>query len=260
MLDSRSLEARRLSPAAVAAAVLAAALASWLVAVDRMDGMDMGPGTDLGSFPFFLGVWVTMMAAMMLPSALPMVLLFQRVSAGRRAADKAAVSTSVFVLSYLLVWTAFGLVAFAAYRGVKALDLSFLAWDREGPIVAGVAVGVAGLYELSPLKRVCLHHCRGPLHFLLGGWKDGTRGAIAMGVEHGAFCAGCCWGLMIVLFALGVMSITWMLVVAAAIFAQKVVPFGDGLRWPLAAALVAAGVWIAVAPGSVPGLVQPMSM
>lgn len=236
---------------------LPAALACWIVALGRMRGMDMGPGTSLGSLPFFVGVWVTMMAAMMLPSALPMVLLFDRVARERRRRGGAGPGTAVFVASYLLVWTAFGLAAYGAYRGVAAAGLGFLAWGRQGPLVAGAAVAAAGLYELTPLKRACLRHCRGPLHFVLGGWKDGTRGALAMGAEHGAYCVGCCSGLMVILFALGVMSVTWMVVVTAVVFAQKVPPFGARLHLPLALALVGLGVWIAVDPGSVPGLTVP---
>jgi predicted metal-binding membrane protein len=242
---------RRLSPTALAVGLVAVALACWIVTAQRMQGMDMGPGTRLGSAPFFLGAWVTMMAAMMLPSALPMILLYDRVS--RRAA-----ATAVFVLSYLAVWAGFGAVAYGVYRAVRALDPAFLAWGRQGPVVAGVAIAAAGLYELTPLKRVCLRHCRGPLHFVLGGWKPGVRGAVRMGTEHGAWCAGCCWGLMVILFALGVMSLTWMLVVAAVVFAQKVLPFGARLVRPGSLALVGLGLWVALAPGSVPGLVQPM--
>jgi predicted metal-binding membrane protein len=243
----------RLSTAALAAGLIAAALACWIVTAQRMRGMDMGPGTDLGSVSFFLGAWVTMMAAMMLPAALPMVLLFDRVS-------RRATSTAIFVLSYLAVWAAYGAAAYLVYRGVRALGPGFLAWHRQGPIVAGVFIAAAGLYEVTPLKRVCLRHCRSPMHFVLGGWKPGTRGAVLMGMEHGAWCAGCCWGLMVILFALGVMSVTWMLVVAAVVFAQKVLPFGARLAWPLAAALVALGIWVAVDPGSVPWLVQPATM
>lgn len=258
MLDHLQLPAaRRASAATLAASMLAAALVAWIVALQRMDGMDMGPGTDLGSFPFFLGAWVTMMAAMMLPSALPMVLLFHRIGAAQRERGRPAAPTGVFVLSYLAVWTAFGIASYGLYRGVQSLDLGVLAWDRQGPIVAGVTVAAAGLYELTPLKRACLRHCRGPMHFVLGGWKPGTRGAVAMGAEHGAWCAGCCWGLMVILFTLGVMSLTWMLVVAGVIFAQKVLPWGQRLHWAFAAVLVALGIWIAVDPGSVPGLVQP---
>jgi len=243
----------------VGAVLIAVALVSWVVAADRMRGMDMGPGTGLGSLPFFLGVWVTMMAAMMLPAALPMVQLFDRIARDRRNAGKAAPRTAIFVAAYLSVWVAYGLVAFGVYRGIGAARWSFIAWDRHGPLVAGAAVAAAGAYELTRLKRACLKHCRGPMHFILGGWRPGNRGAFLMGVEHGGFCVGCCFGLMLILFALGAMSLTWMALVALVVFAQKALPHADALRLPLAAALLGLGVWIALAPGSVPGLTAPMT-
>jgi predicted metal-binding membrane protein len=222
-----------------------------------MRGMDAGPGTDLGGLGWYVGVWVTMMAAMMLPSVAPMVLLFDRVSAQRARDGRPHVPTWVFAASYFLVWTVYGLAAYGLYRGIRSLDVGFLAWNHEGPYVAGALVALAGLYELTPLKSVCLRHCRSPMHFVLGGWRDGVRGAIRMGAEHGAYCVGCCWGLMLVLFALGVMSLFWMAVVAALIFAQKVLPYGDRLARVFAVAFVAFGIWIAAAPGTVPGLTQP---
>src|SRR6266581_9607602 len=136
-----------------------------------------------------------MMAAMMLPSVAPMVLLFDKVSEERARRGRAAVSTWIFVASYFAVWIAYGLAAYGLYRGIKSLDLGFLDWDRGGPYVVGGLVFSAGIYELTPLKNVCLRHCRSPLHFVLGGWRDGVRGAIRMGVEHGAYCVGCCLGL-----------------------------------------------------------------
>jgi len=248
---------RRVSTAAVWLAVTAAALVCWILTVDRMDGMDMGPGTPLGSFPWFLGLWVTMMAAMMLPSALPMVLLFARVSQGKRERGGSAPPTALFAASYLAVWTVYGVGAFALYRGIHAGHFGFLAWSRDGAYVAGAAVALAGLYELTPLKRACLRHCRGPMHFVLGGWRDGAAGALRMGVEHGGYCVGCCWGLMVILFSLGVMSLAWMGIVAALIFAQKVLPGGDRAQPLLAVALVGLGAWIALDPGSVPLLHVP---
>jgi predicted metal-binding membrane protein len=240
-----------------AALLIGGALVAWIVTVQRMSGMDMGPGTNLGGLGWFVGIWVTMMAAMMLPSVAPMVLLFDRVSEEKARRGTAYVPTWIFVASYLAVWTVYGLAAYALYRGVRALDLGVLHWDRGGPYIAGTVVALAGLYELTPLKTVCLRHCRSPMHFVLGGWRDGVGGAVRMGVEHGAYCVGCCWGLMIVLFALGVMSLFWMAVVAALIFAQKVLPYGDRLARVFAVAFVAFGIWIAAAPGSVPGLNEP---
>jgi predicted metal-binding membrane protein len=201
-----------------------------------------------------------MMAAMMLPSVAPMVLLFDQVSEQRARQNQHFVPTWIFAASYLAVWTVYGLTAYAIYRGIRALDIEFLDWSRGGPYVVGALLAIAGLYELTPLKNICLRHCRSPLHFVLAGWRDGTGGAIRMGAEHGAYCVGCCWGLMLVLFALGVMSILWMAVVAALIFAQKILPRGEVLARVFAVAFVATGIWVATAPSTVPGLTQPSSM
>jgi predicted metal-binding membrane protein len=243
----------------LSALVLGAALVTWILIVLRMRGTDAGPGTDLGGLGWYLGVWVTMMAAMMLPSVAPMVLLFDKVSAERARRGRAVVPTCIFASSYFAVWTLYGLAAYGVYRGVRSLHLEFLDWDRGGPYVVGALLLLSGAYELTPLKTVCLRHCRSPMHFVLGGWRNGIGGALRMGSEHGAYCVGCCWGLMVVLFGLGVMSIAWMAVVAALIFMQKTLPYGDRLTRVFAVAFVAAGVWIAIAPGSVPGLTQPDS-
>lgn len=246
-----------LRPIPLATAVLGVALLAWVVTVERMRGMDMGPGSELGSLPWFLGVWVTMMAAMMLPSAAPMVLTYATIARDRARRGREHVPTWIFVCGYFAVWGAFGLVAFAIAAAVRALDPAFLGWDEQGPLVVGAAIVAAGVYELTPLKRLCLEHCRGPLHFVLGGWRDGYAGALRMGAAHGLYCVGCCWGLMLVLFAVGVMSIFWMAVVAAVIFAEKVLPAGGRLKGAIALGLVALGLWIAIAPSSVPGLQEP---
>jgi len=234
--------------------VLGIALVTWLVAALRMRGMDMGPGSDLGAFGWYISIWVTMMAAMMLPSALPMVLLFDRVSRERSKRGQASVSTWLFVASYLAVWTLYGLVAYGLYRGIAGLHLGFVAWSRGGPYIAGALVASAGLYELTPLKSACLRQCRSPMHYVLGGWLPGRRGAIRMGMGHGASCVGCCAGLMLILFALGAMSLFWMAALAILIFVEKVLPFGAALSRTVAICIVALGVWVALAPGSVTGL------
>src|SRR3982751_919142 len=155
-------------PLAPTVVVLAGALVAWIITIERMRGMDAGPGTDLGALGWYVGIWVTMMAAMMLPAAAPTVLMFSRVRPGAHA--------WVFVLGYLLAWTGYGLAAYALYRGIRASAPSFLAWEERGPWVAGGALAAAGLYQLTPLKAACLHHCRSPLHFLLHA-RSGRLGA-----------------------------------------------------------------------------------
>jgi predicted metal-binding membrane protein len=241
--------------ATLAATLLAGTLAAWIVTVERMRGMDAGPGTDLGGLGWFVGIWVAMMAAMMLPSVAPTVLLFARVSReqARRGRDR-LVPAWLFVAGYLAVWTAAGLAAYGVSGGT-----GWLAWDGAGPYVAGVALAAAGVYQLTPLKDVCLRHCRSPLHFLFHAWRGGRLGAVRMGAEHGAYCLGCCWGLMVALFAVGVMSLFWMGVLAAVILLEKLAPGGRGLSRVFAVALVGLGIWVSAAPASVPGLVQPNS-
>jgi predicted metal-binding membrane protein len=235
----------------VTAALLGAALAAWIVAVQQMRGMDAGPGTDLGAFGWFIGIWLTMMAAMMLPSTAPVVLLFSRLRGGAH--------TSAFVVGYLVAWTLYGAAAYAVYRGLRGSAPSFVSWDERGPWVAGCALAAAGLYELTPLKAACLRHCRSPLHFLVGG-RPGRIGALRAGVGHGGYCIGCCSGLMLALFALGVMSLAWMALVAAAILVEKALPRGDAFARPLGITLVAVGIWVAASPATVPGLTQPSHM
>jgi len=247
---------RALRPGVVAV-LIGGTLAAWVLVVARMRGMDAGPGTDLGSAGWYLGIWVTMMAAMMLPAVTPMVLLFSKAASG--SARRPGLTTALFAVGYLIAWTAFGVVAYLLFRLVRGLDPSFLAWDRAGPEVAGAAIALAGIYQLTPLKRVCLRHCRTPLSFLMHHWHGGSLGAVRMGIVHGAWCVGCCWALMVVLFAVGVMSITWMVVIAAIVFAEKVLPVGERVAQALAVVLVALGIWVAVAPDSVPGLTRPGS-
>jgi predicted metal-binding membrane protein len=247
----------RLDALTTAVLLVGAALVTWIVTIDRMRGMDAGPGTDLGAFGWYVGVWATMMAAMMLPSAAPMVLLFSRISSERARRGQSFVSTWIFVLGYLAAWTTFGAAAYGIYRLVTWVDLGFLDWDRGGRYVAGGALVAAAVYQLTPLKTICLRHCRSPLHYVLGGWRTGRLGALRMGTEHGAYCVGCCWGLMLVLFALGVMSVVWMAIVAALIFAEKVLPLGAGLSRVFAVCFAALGIWVASAPASVPGLTLP---
>ena len=205
-----------------------------------MWGMDAGPGTDLGGLGWYLGIWVTMTAAMMLPSAAP--------AAGQVARLARRFPTLLFVAGYLAVWTAYGLAAYGVFRLLTSFDTGWLAWDAGGPYVAGSVLVAVGLYELTPLKQISLRRCRSPEH---------PTSAIGSGVDHGIDCVGCSGGLMIALFVLGVMSLLWMALVAAVIFVEKVLPHGPRLSRVFAVAFVALGIWLAASPGSVPGLIQP---
>src|ERR1700686_4336541 len=240
---------------ALPASLLGVGLLTLAATIYLMDGMVSGPGAELGQFAWFIGAWVLMMAAMMLPSVSPMALTFARVTGERSKKGQAAfVPTWIFILGYFAAWTAFGLAAYLIDHLIRSLELAWLAWDREGPMAAGVAIAAAGLFQLTPLKRVCLTHCRSPLDFFLGSWREGAGGALRMGLHHGLLCVGCCWGLMLVLFAVGVMSLFWMALIAVLIFVEKVFRVGPRLAPVFGAVLMAWGLWIAIAPTTVPGL------
>ena len=236
------------------ALLLALAAVAWWSTADRMSGMDAGPGTALGALGWFLGVWVVMMAAMMLPSVAPTVALYAQIA--RRRAPTAPL---VFALGYLAAWAAAGLLAYALFDVAKALLGDQLGWDGAGHWVAGGTLIVAAAYEVTPAKDACLGHCRSPLGFLSRSWSDGLSGAFTMGARHGAWCLGCCWALMASLFALGVMSLTWMAIVAAIIAVQKMLPWPRVATYGTAVVLVVVGVLLIAAPDAIPGLTVPGS-
>jgi len=216
----------RATPAATAAALtgtLGLAAACWVIAVWQMNGMDMGTATRLGSFGTFIAVWAAMMAAMMLPGAAPAVLRRAQAGGGVRAVP-------LFIGPYLAVWALVGAAVYALYR-------------PHGPVAAGAVTIAAGAYEFTPLKRHFRRRCR-----------DSVRS----GLEFGPCCAGSSIGLMAMLVALGVMSVTWMSVIAILVLAQKLLPAKAAVDVPLALAIVGLGIWIILAPSSVPGLVPPM--
>jgi predicted metal-binding membrane protein len=240
---------------APAALLLALAAGCWAITAERMRGMDMGPGTDLGGFGWFAVVWATMMAAMMLPSLVPMALAYARASRDG-SAPAPVVGTALFAAGYLLTWVGAGVLAYALVEGVRSLDASWLAWDRGGPYVAGGVIVGAALYELTPLKSACLRHCRNP-ELLAREWRPGLPGALSMGLRHGGFCVGSSWALMAALFALGAMSLTWMVVVAALVALEKLLPsrkLAIGTTFVLVALL---GLTVALAPEQVPALTIP---
>jgi predicted metal-binding membrane protein len=213
---------RTAATAAAFAATLGLAAASWVVAVRQMHGMDMGVATRLGSFASFIAVWVVMMAAMMLPSAAPAVV--------RRTQAGGARAALLFVGSYLAIWALVGAAVYALYR-------------PHGSVAAGALTVAAGVYEFTPLKRHFRRCCR-----------DSLRSGFAFGL----CCAGSSIGLMLVLVAVGVMSVIWMTVIAVLVLVQKLLPAKAAIDVPLALEIVGLGLWIVLAPSSVPGLVLPM--
>ena len=225
---------------------------AWWSSVESMQGMDAGPWTALGAVGWFLGVWVVMMAAMMLPSATPTVALYARL-----ARDRSPLSGLLFVSGYLTVWAAAGLAAFALAAAGDRVASGVLAWDRAGRWAAGATLLLAAAYELAPLKNACLARCRSPLGFLLGSWRPGRGGAVRMGAAHGAWCLGCCWALMAALFALGVMSIAWAALVAGLVALEKLLPWRRVATWGTAALLILLGGLVLAAPDLVPALVLP---
>jgi predicted metal-binding membrane protein len=241
--------------------LLVGAVIAWGITDDRMQGMDAGPGTDLGGLGFYVTVWVMMMAAMMFPSIWPMVVMYARFQEGNRARGDAvpAGATPLFVAGYLVTWTLAGLAFYAVIETGRSLSIDFLSWDRAGPYVAGGVIIAAATYQLTPLKDACLRRCRSPLMFLLTAWRPGRAGALRMGIEHGGWCVGCCWALMGGLFALGVMSIGWMAFIAALIAIEKLIPWKAVANLGIAVLLVVVGLAVAFAPEDVPGLTLPGS-
>jgi predicted metal-binding membrane protein len=234
------------------ALLLALAVAAWWSTADRMAGMDAGPGSDLGTLGWFLGVWIVMMAAMMFPSLAPTTALYARMTRRR-----GLLHPLLFTAGYLVVWGAAGLAAYGLFRAGRALFGSDLAWSAGGRWFAGAVLATAALYEVTPLKDICLAKCRSPLGFLLGTWRAGWPGALEMGSRHAAWCVGCCWALMAALFALGVMSLTWMVFVAALIALEKTLPWGRPVTWGTSGVLLALAIAVVAAPHDVPGLVVP---
>ena len=250
-VDAHVLDAARRQLGLVALLV-AVAVVAWWSTIRSMGGMAGSPGTDLGGLAWFVGVWIVMMAAMMLPAVSPTVALYARMTRERGLARPLA-----FMSGYLVVWGAAGVVAYGLFAIGKRVLGPDLAWHSSGRWLAGGLLAGAALYELTPLKDACLGKCRSPFGFLMGAWRDGVRGAGDMGAKHGAWCLGCCWALMIALFALGVMSLVWMAVVATLITVEKVLPWRRIAVWSTTGLLFALAIGVLAAPGAIPGFVIP---
>lgn len=210
-------------------------------------GFTMGMGV-----PLFMALWVLMMVAMMFPTAAPMILTFDRIAQGRKTQGRAFVPVWFFLISYLLVWTVFGIVAYLVATAADAVGARVMFIHENSARIAGAVLLVAGLYQLSPLKGVCLTKCRTPLDFLLESWREGYAGAFQMGVRHGVYCLGCCWLLFVLLFPLGVMNVAAMGVVTLLIFLEKSVRQGVWVGKAVGLALALFGVAVMALPALLP--------
>ena len=206
------------------------------------------------AIPLFLAAWVAMMVAMMFPTAAPMIMMFATVSAGKRQRGQSFVPTWIFVGSYLLVWIAFGALAYGVAVGADALSRQSMWVMDNAPRLGGILFLAAGIYQLSPLKNVCLAKCRSPLSFILTAWRDGHAGAVRMGLTHGAYCLGCCWLLFVILFPLGIMNIAAMVALTLLIFAEKSLPVGQLAGRLASAALIGYGALVIFVPQALPGM------
>jgi predicted metal-binding membrane protein len=251
-----SAQRRELTVYTVSALVFTGAAAiTWYFSHSMAGGMAMPGGWTmsmawmpmgawLSSAVMFAGMWVAMMVAMMLPSTLPMILLHRRAALFRGEAHTGALS-ALMAGGYFGVWTAFGMVAYIAGLGIALLAMRSEVFSRAVPIASGVALVAAGIYQLTPWKAACLRHCRDPLSLVAAHLPRGWRGALRLGIHHGAFCAACCWALMLIQLALGVMNILVMIAVALVIALEKLLPRGMVVARATGVLAMAAGAIIA---------------
>jgi predicted metal-binding membrane protein len=250
---SAAFERPRLDRAsALTGAVLAVvALLAWLGVVGQAGSMSgdgiadpMGAPALAGAGAFVVA-WAVMMAAMMLPSATPMIALYGAIHRGNAATGQAGVPTALFALTYLVVWAALGVPVYLL--GIAAG--AFFGMDGVAPAY-GVALALvaAGAFQLTPLKTVCLRACRSPLGFLMGHWRAGTAGTLRLGLAHALYCVGCCWALMAVLVAAGAMGLAWVILIALAVFAEKLLPRGELTARVIGVGLIALGATVLVRP------------
>lgn len=238
--------------------VAAAAWASLLRQNASPGEAEMPMGRPAGLDPIaaagFVIAWLVMMAAMMLPSALPMVLLHHRVA----DSSHRTLQTLLFVAGYLVTWGAFGLVVYLAQAGITLASAASPALAGLLPFGTAAVLVLGGLYQLTPLKAACLRQCRSPLDFLLQRWHGGRSAALRLGVDHGLYCVGCCWGLMAVLVAAGAMGLAWVTLIALVVFVEKLLPWGEGAARLVGLLLLGLGLVVALQPATAPLLQSSM--
>ena len=249
------IPARAHAPIVTLLGLLIASSWAWLLyqdwAMRHMDVVEMAmpSAAAWNSVDLLLvfGMWTIMMAAMMLPSALPMIFAFAAVTRRRGENPNALPRTGLFVFAYLLVWTAFSAAATLAQWMLHSAALISPMMVASSPLLGAALLIAAGIYQLTPFKRVCLARCQSPLDFLLTEWRDGNTGAFVMGARHGAWCTGCCWLLMTVLFVVGVMNLWWVAAITLFVLLEKLIVRAQWLRYASGALLIAWGAWLAFA-------------
>jgi predicted metal-binding membrane protein len=223
-----------------------ASLALDMQSMDMVTEMAM-PRThawNVADFALTFVMWAVMMVAMMTPSAAPMILMFAGVNRKRRQQERPYVSTSVFLLGYLMAWGGFSVLATTAQWGLHAVSLLSPMIATTSPVIGSILLLAAGIYQWTPLKHVCLTKCRSPLGFVLNEWREGRWGAFLMGLKHGAYCIGCCWSLMALLLVAGVMNLLWVAAIAGFVLLEKVAPASDRLGRVAGVVLVGWGLWM----------------
>ena len=215
---------------------------------DMADMVVSGGNVGIGYGPVEIALiflmWVVMMVGMMVPSVAPMILAFTNINRRRRQQGNPYVPTAVFLAGYLLVWAGFSIAATVAQFALMFAILGYPVVAGAGPMIGVALLLAAGLFQLSPLKSVCLRHCRTPMGFITNDWREGRRGALLMGLHHGGYCLGCCWALMGLLFLLGVMNLLWIAALAAFVLVEKVAPAGEWVGRAAGIGLLAWGIWL----------------
>jgi predicted metal-binding membrane protein len=239
---------------AIGTALAAVVVLCWLFLFDeaaRMAAMDQSmvmPPKGLADLVLLLAMWWIMMIGMMLPSAAPMILTFAAINRSRRARGQAYTPTALFTSGYLLAWGGFGVAATLLQWALeRASLLAPMAMKTTSPLLGGVLFIAAGVYQFTPIKRICLTSCRSPFDFVVNHWRDGVGGAVRMGFAHGLYCLGCCWILMALLFAVGAMNLVWVAALTVVVLVEKLLPAGDWIGRIGGLLLIAWGVWLLTA-------------
>ncbi len=247
-LEWRAMVRERISIVTMLLVVAAAAWCALVRASSAQMEMSMGPTMGMAALPF-IGLWVVMMVAMMFPAAAPMVVMFAHVHSRKRASARPAAPTWVFIGGYIAVWASLGVPVYAAAAAAQHVAAQS-SWTSAHAGLASAALFVAaGMYQLSPLKHRCLSHCRSPLAFIATSWREGYRGAFLMGLQHGAYCTGCCWLLFLLLLPLGMMNIAAMAAMTVFVVAEKMLPGGRAFVTVSGLALIGCGIALTLRPG-----------